>query len=159
MNYYLGQYVEAEAAINKAIELAPRSYLNWSNLGDILYVAGRLEESQSAFLEAERLIAHQLSVNPNEPGSLMDLAWIHAMLGDEHGALDEIRKAATAAPDDPYADYIAGLIQNHFGNRDAALDSLAHAVAKGQSPTILKAEPHLFLLKDDRRFRELTTEQ
>ena len=156
MNYYLGRYDEAEAALRQAIEIAPRHHLNWSNLGDILYVSGKRDEAAAAYATAEQLVEEQLAVNANDPGSKMDHAWIHAMLGEREVALTEIAAALGTAPDDPYASYIEGLIRNHFGDTDAALDSFERAVAQGYSTTMLRVEPLLLSLRSDPRFERLT---
>jgi tetratricopeptide (TPR) repeat protein len=155
MHYYLGQYDLAEQALRNAIELTPNAHISWMNLGDILYVAGREEEAHSAFAKAKELATVAIEVNPNSPEAMMDLAWIEAMLGEEALAFESIDSATALAPDDPYADYVRGLIALHFDDRDAALESLRAATAKGYPTTILKAEPHLSSLRDDSRFRQI----
>ena len=155
MNYYLGNYDDAAAAVEAGIELAPSDYLLWMNLGDILDAAGKTEESRSAFTTAEELTASNLEVNANEPELLLDLAWIKAMLDNESDAYDYISRASDALPDDPYADYVRGLIHNRFGNQDAAIDAFELAVDNGYSRVMLSAEPHLQQLKEHARFRAL----
>jgi tetratricopeptide (TPR) repeat protein len=155
MYYYLGRYDEAAAAIREAIKLTPNDYLPWSNLGDILFVNGKASEARAAFATAKDLIDAALDVNPNDPGTLTDLAWIQAMLGDNQQALQNIKKASSALADDPYVYYIRGLINKRFGNTEEALDDFEAAVAKGYSKTILKAEPHLTELRNNPRFEKI----
>ena len=157
MYYYLGRYDDAERALQSAIELAPNAQVTWSNLGDVLIADGRAEEARSSFVRARELANATLAVNPNDPSVMMDLAWIHAMLGNKTDAMAIIEKAASAQPDDPYADYIKGLIYNHYGDTDSALTALDAAAAKGYSRTILAAEPHLAALRSDPRFRIIVT--
>ena len=137
MYYYLGQYEEAAEAMRNALVLAPKARLFWSNLGDILFNDGDFAAAHEAFTKAEELANAALLVNPNDPAAMMDLAWIYAMLGEEQQALSLIQRAADALPDDPYANYIQGLIQHRAGNIDAALDAFDTAEAKGYSRTIL----------------------
>jgi len=155
MYYYLGQYEEAATAMRNALALAPKAHLTWSNLGDVLFVDGKSAAAHEAFTKADELANAALSVNPNDPAVLMDLAWIHAMLDDKLQALELIEKSAAALPDDPYADYIQGLIQHRAGNIDAALDAFETAEAKGYSRTILAAEPHLIALRGHPRFKKI----
>lgn len=155
MYYYLSQYDMAEDALLRAIALTPNAHINWMNLGDILFVGGQQAAAHDAFTRAEALIHIEIAVNPNDPVVIMDLAWIQAMLGNKADALTAIEKAVAAAPHDPYADYIRALIQHHFGNVDATLESLRRATAKGYSRTILGAEPHLMALRGDPRFEKI----
>jgi len=156
MNYYLGRYDEAEAAIRDSIAMEPRQHLVWSNLGDILFVAGEPDEAHEAYQTAEELIEERLAINPNDPQIQMDHAYVHAMLGDRDEALLKISQALEAAPDDPYASYYAGLIHHHFGETGPALDALERAVAKGHSTVLLKSEPLLTELRGNPRFVRIT---
>ena len=157
MNYYLGRFDDAEAALRQAIELAPERHLSWSNLGDVLFVAGKEDEAREAYATAEELLEKQLAVNPGDPGMQMDHAWIHAMLGEREAALLEIARALSAAPDDPYASYYEGLVYHRFGETALALAALERAVAKGYSKIILKTEPLLGDLRNHPRFAQITT--
>lgn len=152
MQYYLGNYDEAAAALSGAIEIAPNDHLFWSNLGDILRVAGKAEEAREAFQEARQRVDAAIRVNPNDPAVMMDHAWILAMLDDKQGAMLEIEKASERLPDDPYADYIRALIYTHYGQVDDALTALEAASDKGYSVNILGAEPQLQSLHGNRRF-------
>ena len=127
MNYYLGRYDDAEAALREAIAMAPEQHLSWSNLGDVLFVAGRQAEAREAYATAKALVEKQLAVNPGDPGMQMDHAWIHAMLGEREEALLEITRALAAAPDDPYASYYEGLVYHRFGETELALAALERA--------------------------------
>ena len=157
MNYYLGRYDDAEAALREAIAMAPEQHLSWSNLGDVLFVAGRQAEAREAYATAKALVEKQLAVNPGDPGMQMDHAWIHAMLGEREEALLEITRALAAAPDDPYASYYEGLVYHRFGETELALAALERAVAKGYSKIILKTEPLLGDLSENPRFVQITT--
>src|SRR5690606_31454227 len=122
---------------------------------DVLALAGDPDGSQEAFRTAERLAREQLQVNSRDPGRLIDLAWITAMLG----RLDEARRlidgALALAPDDPYVHYYDALVRVRAGEIDAALDRLEKAVEMGYSLAIIGAEPHLAGLRDRERFVQL----
>jgi len=156
MLYYLGDLDAAISAHRRATELAPNHHLTWSNLGDALWVAGEPAQATIVFEKAEVLASEALRVNRNDPGFLMDLAWISAMLGRHDDARELIDKARLQAPDDPYAHYIDGLVHLRSGDTDASLDALELAAEKGYSLRMMAAEPHLVPLRQYSRFKELT---
>ena len=156
MYYYLGNLDEAIAAHRRSTELAPTEPLTWSNLGDALWVAGYTDEANDAFKSAGELATSAMDINPNDPYTQMDLAWISAMLGRYDDARELIDKARLQAPDDPYAHYIDGLVHLRSGNSDAALGALELAAEKGYSRRMMAAEPHLVPLRQYTRFKELT---
>ncbi|MGK2925942.1 MAG: tetratricopeptide repeat protein [Lysobacterales bacterium] len=153
MYYYLNRPEDAIGAQRKAVELAPNDHLVWSNLGDALWMAGASEEAREAFATAERLVVAALGVNPNDPASLMDLAWIAAMLEQPAKARSLIGRALELAPDDPYAHYYAGLIRLRAGETDAALSAFEAALERGYPVNMLAHDPQLSAILDDRRFR------
>ena len=93
-----------------------------------------------------------LRVNPNDPFTMMDLAWVHAMLDQHDDAGELMEKARDLAPDDPYTHYLDALVSLRGGNEDDALASLEIAVDKGYSRQMLAADPQLAPLKDNPRF-------
>jgi len=155
MHYYLGDFDAAVSAHLEATQLRPNEYLNWSNLGDAYWAAGEPDESRNVYATALSLAEPRLDVNPNDPGLLMDLAWINAMLDDPGSAHLLIDRAISLAPDDPYAHFIEGLIRLRAGDTDDALRSLRAAADKGYSLSMLAAEPHLEALRDHPGFHEL----
>lgn len=155
MYYYLGRYEKAAAALEDGIKMAPNNHLLWMNLGDILAAADRRTEATNAFKSADELASQSTIVNPNDPALQMDRAWISAMLGREAEAMDFISRSAKSLPDDPYGDYIRALILVRYGDADEAILSLEQALAKGYSPVLIAAEPHLEALRSDMRFQAL----
>ncbi len=155
MHYYLGNHDKAVESLNKSVELEPHDALNWLNLGDALWFAGKKEEAIQAFETAESLAASAVDVNPNNPNDLMDLAWISAMLDMPKESLLFIDRARLLAPDDPFAHYIYGLIMLRQGDSVAALEALNLAVDKGYSVKLMAAEPHLASLHGHPEFDEI----
>ncbi len=156
MYYYLGQLELAIDAHRLAVELAPSDHLAWSNLGDALWIDGRHEAAKEAFRTAEQLAKSALQVNPNDPGNLMDLAWITAMLDKNRQASKLIDRARTQAPDDPYVYYIEGLMLLRSEKTDAALSSFELAAEKGYAVEMLAADPQLGSLRGQARFKQIT---
>ena len=155
MHYYLGDLDAAIANHRKAVELAPKSYLRLSNLGDALWIADRRDEALAVFRQAEELAVAALDVNPNDTSIQMGLAWIRAMLGEHQGARELIERARSLAQDDPYADYLDALIWLRTDDVDEALAALERAVDAGYSQILLAADPHLERLRQSPRFNQL----
>jgi len=157
MYYYLGQTAEAIDAHNQAVRLEPNDRLAWSNLGDALWVAGHEREAREAFTTAERLARADLSVNPNDPNTQMDLAWIATNLGRTAEAEKLIARARTLAPQDPYVHYYEGLILLRKNEASAALDRFEEALDEGYSAQMLAADPQLLALRGEPRFERFIT--
>jgi Flp pilus assembly protein TadD len=152
MYYYLGDLDAAIDSHKSAVQLQSNDHLARSNLGDALWIAGRKDEAQVEFEKAESMAESALSINPNDPFTMMDLAWIRAMLDRPGDARVLMDKARNLAPDDPYTYYYDALISLRAGDETAALSSLVTAVEKGYSRQMLRAEPHLAVLRNDPRF-------
>ncbi|MGB5576110.1 MAG: tetratricopeptide repeat protein [Woeseiaceae bacterium] len=152
VHYYMGNLDAAIESHSNAIDLKPNDYLARSNLGDALWIAGREDEARLEFKKAEALVESALQVNPNDPFSMMDLAWIRAMLDKHESARDLMDRARGMAPDDPYTYYYDGMIFLRAGDKESALDALEIAAEKGYSRLMLNTEPHLATLRNDPRF-------
>ena len=152
MHYYSGNLDAAIENLTNALELQPNDHLARSNLGDALWIAGREDEARQEFKKAETMVESALRVNPNDPFSMMDLAWIFAMLDKPDDARALMDRARGLAPDDPYTHYIDALVFLRTGDKDAALAALESAADKGYSRQLLAAEPHLADLRKDTRF-------
>ncbi len=155
MHYYLGREDEAIKSHHQAVALAPNDHLNWSNLGDALWNAGKKIEARQAFETAEELVASAIAVNPNDPNNLMDMAWISAMLDEHDDALALISRAHEQSADDPFVYYINGLILLRSGDTDAAIAALKLAADKGYSRQVMAAEPYLASLRERPKFNAI----
>ncbi len=153
--YYMGRLDAAIDSHRKAVELSPNDHLARSNLGDALWNAGNVDEVKQVFEAAEDLATIALQVNSNDPGYLMDLAWISAMLDKNEDARSLIDRARSQSPEDPYVHYIDGLIRLRSGDVDAALSSLEIAAEKGYSLQMMAAEPYLSSIREHPRFDEI----
>ena len=158
MNYYLGDLEQAVANHQRAIELGPSDHLAWSNLGDAFWIGGQPDAARDAFETALSLATEALTVNPSDPFTMMDLAWINAMLGRSDAARTWINKVSEFAPDDPYTYYYDALIRIRNNDVDGAITSLAAAIERGYSRQLLGAEPHFSALRSDTRFLLLLNE-
>ena len=158
MYYYLGRTREAVAAHREAVLLAPQDHLAWANLGDALSFSNDRGAARDAFGKAERLAENKLSVNPQDPGTLIDLAWIKAMLGKPADARRAIAHARELTPGDPYVHFVSALVAMRTGDASAVYDHLQAAVATGYPLKLIAAEPHLAPLRSQPQFAALTGE-
>ncbi len=155
LHYYLGDADEATVALEKATGMAPNDNLIWSNLGDVLAFSGDLDGASQAFGTAERLARDQLEVNSRNAETIMNLAWITAMLDRFDEAERFIARARDIAPTDPYVHHTNALVLARMGNLDAALDRLEMAVDMGYPLALIGAEPHFEMLHSEPRFADL----
>jgi len=153
--YYLGEYDNAVAANRKAVELLPQQAVNWLNLADALHHAGNEAEAQEAFRQGAELARSRIAVDPLDFETMPLLAWAQQMLGDKRAARETLDRALALAPDTPYTQYYAALIDVQDGMTDTALDALERAIENGYPPRFLAAEPYLAALRGNRRFEAL----
>jgi len=152
MHYYMGNLDAAIESHREAIEIQPKDYLGHSNLGDVFWAANRHAEATGEFELAESLATTSLTVNPSDPWTMMDLAWIKAMLNKHEEARKLIDSALDLEPEDPYTHYYNGMVSLRAGDKIAALKALRLAAEMGYSRQMLAAEPHLETLRDDPQF-------
>jgi len=155
MHFYTGDYDAAIENQKAAVELQPNDHLARANLGDTLLAAGRAAEARQAFEEANRMATSALQVNPNDPLTVMDLAWINTGLGEQDEARRLIDRAMTLVPDDPYVHYYNGLIHNRVGNNSQAFAALQTAMQLGYPTGLLARDPNIENLRGDSRFRDI----
>ena len=155
LHYYLGQLDEAVANHQRAVEIEPNDYLARSNLGDALWISGDHDGARRAYETALTMASDVFAVNPNDPFTMMDLAWLHAMLGNSSEALELMGRASALAPDDPYTHYYDSLVRYRNGDTDGAIAALGMAVNRGYPVALLAAEPHLESLREHEKFREI----
>jgi tetratricopeptide (TPR) repeat protein/TolB-like protein/DNA-binding winged helix-turn-helix (wHTH) protein len=155
MFYYLGDLDQAVENHERAVELAPNDYLARINHGDALWAAGREEEALAAYRRARELAERVLQVDSRDPFPRLDLAWIHAMLGNSEEARSRMDRALPLAPDDPYTHYIDGLIYLRAGDVAGAAGAFEKAVELGYSRQLLAADPQLGALATDTRFADI----
>ena len=155
MRLYSGDYDAAVESQRSAVELQPNDLLTRANLGDTLWAAGRLLEARQTLQEAEKMAARALEVNPNDPLTILDMAWIKAGLREHDEARRFIDRAMELVPDDPYAHYYDGIIHNRAGNTTQAFVSLQTAVQLGFPKAMLAGDPNLANLRGDSRFSDI----
>ncbi len=156
MYFYLGELEAAIESHTRAVELQANDHIARMNLGDALWAAGRDTDARREFEKADELATGALRVNPNDPLTLMDQAWIKTNLDEPATARELIDRSIEIAPEDPYVHYINGLMLNRAGETEAAAEALRTAVELGYSTALLSGDPNLENLRRDSNFSEIT---
>ena len=156
-----GEYKEAANMYRRAVALNDRDHELWSIYASVLHLQhdGMLtEESRSAFKRAAELAEAVLEVNPSDMKAMTRLARGYARLGRSEDA----RRMLGLAEEHGWADVfdIASAATTHeiLGSRERALELFELAVARGWSASELSKSPDLRGLREDPRFRKLTSQ-
>lgn len=113
-----GDSTTAEHLFRQAIDLEPNMAAALTNLGNLVYRQGELEEARRFY---ERAIEH----DPSQPEARYNLANLLEDLGDTEAAITELRKVCAAAPDFPDAHYNLGIMLAQLGSTQQATQHLA----------------------------------
>jgi tetratricopeptide (TPR) repeat protein len=152
-----GRYADAAADYEKALEINKTDYRVWSNLA-VAYSRspGQKERAKDGFLQAAKLCREALKDNPNDPGTLSDLAMFVASEGNERQEpLVLIEKALALAPQDTYVQFNAAETYESLGYRNQALDWIAKLVAAGYPLDDINESPVLSDLIQDKRYQAI----
>ncbi len=81
------RYPEAIAALEQALKLDDKDWMNWGNLADALYWSpNRRGEAEAKYRKAISIAVSKLEVNPDDVSTLAYLADYSAMIGDRQSA-------------------------------------------------------------------------
>ncbi len=98
-----GDAVLAEHLFRQAIDLEPTMAAALTNLGNLAYRHGELEEARRMY---ERAVEH----DPHQPEARYNLANLLEDLGETERAITELRRVCAAAPDFADAHYNLGIM-------------------------------------------------
>lgn len=152
-----GDYVGAATAFENAVAPvygAPRSYLNWANLGDtLLWLPGREVQARQAYDKARQLLAPLLARTPDDVALLSRMGLYAARAGDAAAAGALVERALALAPTNASAQFRAALAFELLGRRAAAIDAVNRARKLGYPGNVIEAEPTLTALRRDPAYR------
>ncbi len=107
----------AEHLFRQAVDLEPNMAAALTNLGNLVYRQGELEE-------ARRLYERALEHDPNQPEARYNLANLLEDLGETELAISELRRVCAAAPEFADAHYNLGLMLAQVGGNAQAKQCL-----------------------------------
>ena len=141
------RFPDAVEALQQALRIDDRDWMNWGNLGDALYWSpGRRAEAAAKYRKARTIAASALEVNPKEGLTWSYLAGFSAMLEDRQEALAALDKALALAPTNGEVLFRAAIVYNHFGQTDETLLYLRRAVHMPVIPVRLSATLQILTL-------------
>jgi tetratricopeptide (TPR) repeat protein/predicted Ser/Thr protein kinase len=151
--FQMRRYADSAAEFEQAVQLDPKNYIFWGNLGDSYYWApSRRAEAAAAYQQAIEVGKEKLHLNPRDGRLLSSLAVYHAMRGEKKPALDNLDASLRLQPKSPDLLINAGIIYQQLGDSKHALDALEKAVSLGVSPELLRDTPNFDALRDNPRF-------
>ncbi|HKS23896.1 MAG TPA: protein kinase [Thermoanaerobaculia bacterium] len=152
--YFLGRYSDAAAAYEQAVALAPRAYLNWSNLADAYrWIPSAESKANRAYDEAINLANTELRLNPTATSIRARMAECLAKRGNYVQANAEIARALAADPTNVGIMYRAAVIANSQGDTATAVRWLSKAMAGGYQRAEIERDPEFALLRNSDAYR------
>ena len=154
--YFLGRYAEAAAAYEKALELLPREFLYWRNLGDAYrWIPGQAEKSRRAYERAIELCDDAIRVDPTDARAHLSRATSLAKIGRTREARAAIVRALELEPQNASAAYEAAVIANISGDEEEVLTRLEQATRLGYDSDGILGDPEFANLKKSGRLQAI----
>jgi eukaryotic-like serine/threonine-protein kinase len=149
-----GKYDDAAAMELKSIQLNPKGYVAWGDLGDAYQWSGnRHAEAVKAFQKAIELEESARARNRQDSHLLALLANHYASTGNSAQSFILIRQALAIAPGDPEVQYQTGDAYETLGRRSDAILLIAKALAQGYGDNEFQRNPDLVSLRADPAFK------
>ncbi len=149
-------YAKAAEAYEQGLQLNPKDYRLWANLGSAYErIPGEELHSREAYRHAISLATEGLGVNPHDESIMADLAKFHASLGESHEALRYAEQVSSSR--DQTTETIQALIETYelLGRRHEALGWVEKGLRRGLSPDLLEQTPQLKGLTSDTAYGAL----
>jgi tetratricopeptide (TPR) repeat protein len=148
-----GNYPEATRMFRKALDLNPRSYIAWANIGSAYsWTPGDKSQAPGAYKEAIRLAEAERVMRPKDATLLSRLGDYYAAIGDAVRAVPLLRQAVALQQDSPEVVYTAAEAYEILHRRDDALRWMKEAIKLGYPISYIERSPELAGLRADPRF-------
>jgi tetratricopeptide (TPR) repeat protein len=141
VSFQKGRYDLAVELIGRAIEQNGQNAGYFSNLGNVLYASGKLEEAVTAYRQAISKKPDFADSHANLGEPYHNLGGALNELGRHDEALDAYRNAISISPRDAKAFYSLGVTLAKLGMLEPAID--AHRQAVSIKPDFAEAHFHL----------------
>lgn len=106
-------FARAEAAYRRAIELDPTLANAYTNLGNMMYRRGQLEEAENHYIRA-------LQVDPDQPEAFYNLGFLLYERGDVQAAVLNFKRAVRTDPAFADAHFNLAMALSDLGQREEA---------------------------------------
>ena len=159
LQFFLGRYGEAARTFERARALDDTDYWIWGNLADAYYWSdGERQQAAPSYRQAIALAAEWLKVNRHDTEVLIEVAFYHAMIGEDVAARQHIGRALELAATDVDVQLVAAQVEQRLGDSEAALDYLEAAIDAGYPRAEIRADPVFAELAGNARFEALTAQ-
>jgi tetratricopeptide (TPR) repeat protein len=128
--------VERALAAQRTLVQRQPTAERWNDLGNLLQVAGRLEEARSAYEKA-------LGLDPKLVSAHYNLGLLQRQAGKEGDAMDHFRQAVELAPADAWAWFQIGSLHEAHGAEGPAVRAYARAFALDPRLTFADVNPQV----------------
>ena len=153
--FFLGQYEEARANFEKALQISPKEADLVGFLADCYRRLGQAPKARATYEQAIALAYQSLQTNPRDAKSLAGLGLYYAKEGDTTKGLEFIRRARGIDPEDVDFLYAEAAINTLANRMPEALRSLEQALSKGYSPKAVLSDPELTPLRQQPQFQTM----
>ncbi|WP_262692590.1 serine/threonine-protein kinase [Kordiimonas aestuarii] len=158
--YYfaLGQYPQSAQAFERALEMTGggADYRLWANLADAYRaVPGQEKKAVGAYRQALDHMAPLLAVARPRPDLLSRAALYHAKADEGADARKRLSEALELDRDDATLLFRASVTSEILGERTEAIRFVRGALDQGFPLSVIRAEPDLINLRQDREFLDI----
>jgi len=150
-----GDYDKARNAFIEAIEHEPRKASLHRDLGDTYLKLNRRDAARAEYERAIEVAQATLTVNSQDPFSIVLIALCEANLGRRSRAERHATEAMALAPANRDIMFRSAKVFALTGNRPAALDALRRAVERGYDPAVARRDPELASLRSTAEFERV----
>jgi serine/threonine-protein kinase len=151
--YDLGRYSDAATVYAKAIEMTPKNFRYWANLGDAYrWIPGSEEKAADAYDHAIDLAGEQIKLNDRDLDARSRLAECLAKRGKFSDAREQLRAAMAIDKNDLETMHRAAIVAMLAQNYEEASRWLTQAVQHGFNKAKLERDPEFAILRQKPSF-------
>jgi serine/threonine-protein kinase len=142
--YQEAKYEKAAEVYERGVQLNPKDYRLWANLGAAYYqITGKRSESWKRYQKAIDFATEDLRVNPNDPVVLANLGRFNAILGERELAFEYLGRVQSAEEGSPGVFLIVAETYEHLSMRQEALQWVEEGYQKGVSLELFERSPQM----------------
>ena len=154
--YDLGRYSDAAATYEKAVNLIPKSYRYWANLGDAYrWIPGSESKANAAYDRAIELARKQIELNERDLDARSRLAECLAKRGHFREAQAQLKAAMNIDKRDMETMHRAAIVATLSENYEEAVRWLSLSIQNGFNRSKIERDPEFAILRQKPIFREV----
>jgi tetratricopeptide (TPR) repeat protein len=147
-----GNFDRAAQMFMRAIDLNPRNFYSWANLGSAyIWSTENKPKAPEAYRKAIALAEEERKSTPNDLQIVVRLAACYASIGDAKNSIPLLRQSIALDGEAADTAFRVGEAYELLQHRDEALRWIGLALKRGYSSEKMKRSPELALLRKDPR--------